>query len=136
MFGKNAKAEMLKRVPLFSDCSRAELARVAEIADEMAFPPGRTLIQEGKPGREFFVIADGSVDVRRKGRRLPQRGDASFFGEMALLTGKPRNASVTTTSPVRALVITDRAFKQLLDEVPSIRAKILTNLASRIPDGS
>ena len=57
MFGKNAKIELLKRVPLFSECSKRELEHIAQIADEIGFPAGRTLIEEGKPGREFFVIA-------------------------------------------------------------------------------
>ena len=132
MFGKNAKIELLKGVPLFSECSKSELARIAQVADEIAFPAGRTLIEEGKPGREFFVIADGTVDVRRGGRKLPQRGDSNYFGEMALLTGKPRNATVTTASPVRALVITDRAFKGLLHDVPSLSPKLLASLAARL----
>jgi CRP-like cAMP-binding protein len=90
-------------------------------------------MEEGKAGREFFVIADGTVEVRRGGRKLPHRGDSSSYGEIALLTGKPRSATVTTTSPVRALVITDRAFKQLLQDVPSLSAKLLANLAARLP---
>ena len=132
MFGKNAKIELLKRVPLFADCSKAELARIAQIADEIDFPAGRTLIEEGTTGREFFAIAEGTLEVRRGGRKLPQRGDPSSFGEMALLTGKPRTASVVTTSPVRALVINDRAFKQLLIDVPSLSSKLLATLAARV----
>ena len=133
MFGKDAKIALLERVPLFSECSRRELARVASIADEMHFPAGRTLIEEGKRGREFFVVVDGTVEVRRGGRKLPQRG-GNFYGEAALLTGKPRNASVRTTSPVRALVITDRAFDQLLRDVPQLQRKILAGLAARLDD--
>lgn len=132
MFGKNAKIELLKSVPLFADCSKSELANIALIADEISFPAGRTLIEEGKPGREFFVIAEGTVDVRRDGKKLSPRGDSNSFGEMALLTGKPRNATVTTTSPVRALVITDRAFKALLKDVPSLSTKLLASLAARL----
>ncbi len=132
MFGKNAKIELLRSVPLFADCSNRDLAHIAQIADEIGFPAGRTLIEEGKPGREFFVIAEGTVEVRRGGRKLPQRGDSSSFGELALLTGKPRSATVATTSPVRALVITDRAFDQLLRDVPSLSPKLLANLAARL----
>jgi CRP-like cAMP-binding protein len=134
MFGKNAKIELLKKVTLFSDCSKRELEHIAQIADEIGFPAGRTLIEEGKPGREFFVIAEGRVEVRRGGRKLTQRGDSSSFGEMALLTGKPRSATVTTTSPVRALVISDRAFKQLLQDVHSLSPKLLANLAARVAE--
>ena len=132
MFGKNAKIELLKRVPLFADCSKAELARIAQIADEIDFPAGRTLIEEGTTGREFFAIAEGTLEVRRGRRKLPPRGDPSSFGEMALLTGNPRTASVVTTSPVRALVINDRAFKQLLVDVPSLSPKLLATLAARV----
>jgi len=135
MFGKNAKIELLKGVPLFSDCSKRELADIAQVADEMGFPAGRTLIEEGKPGREFFIIADGTVEVRRGGCKLPARGDANSFGETSLLTGKPRNATVTTTSPVRVLVITDRAFQDLLRDVPSLAPKLLANLAERLDRG-
>jgi CRP-like cAMP-binding protein len=134
MFGKNAKIELLKGVPLFAECSKRELAYIAQVADEMAFPAGQTLIEEGKLGREFFVIADGTVEVRRGGRKLPDRGDPHSFGEMALLSGKPRNATVTTTSPVRTLVITGRAFRQLLEDVPSLAPKLLASLASRLVD--
>lgn len=132
MFGKNAKIEFLKRVPLFADCSQRELAEIAQVADEISFPAGRTLIVEGKPGREFIVVAEGTVEVRRGGRKLPQRGDSHSFGEMALLSGKPRSATVITTSPVRALVVTDRAFKQILRDVPSLSPKLLASLAARI----
>jgi CRP/FNR family cyclic AMP-dependent transcriptional regulator len=134
MFRKDAKVELLKRVPLFSECSRRELGEIAAIADEMRFPQGRTLITEGAAGREFFVIVDGTVEVRRGRRRVALEGGPSFFGEAALLTGKPRNATVTTTSPVQALVITDRAFHRLLRDSPSIQRKIIASLAARLAD--
>jgi CRP/FNR family transcriptional regulator, cyclic AMP receptor protein len=134
MFSKNSKMEMLKRVPLFSDCSKRELARIAGIADEVHFPAGRTLIKEGAIGREFIIVLDGTVEIRRGGRRISLKNGSNFFGEAALLTGAPRNATITTTSPVRALVITDRAFRRLLDETPAIQGKILTALASRLAD--
>ena len=128
------KIAWLKRVPLFSGCSRRELGEIAAIADEMRFPAGRTLIKEGAPGREFIVVLDGTVEVRRGGRKLPARGDMTFFGEAALLTGARRNATVTTTSPVQALVITDRAFHRLLADSPAIQGKILASLAARLAD--
>jgi CRP-like cAMP-binding protein len=134
MFGKKAKIELLRRVPLFAECSNRELAYIAQVSDETAFPAGSTLIEEGTLGREFFVIADGTVEVRRGGRKVPKRGDPHSFGEMALLNGKPRNATVTTTSPVRALVVTGRAFRQLLVDVPSLAPKLLASLAARLAD--
>jgi CRP-like cAMP-binding protein len=134
VFTKNAKVELLKRVPLFSDCSRRELAEIATIADEIHFPAGKALMKEGDVGKEFVVVVDGTVEVRRGGRRVPLKGDANFFGETALLTGTPRNATVTTTSPVRALVITARSFGRLLTDSPAIQRKILVSLAARLPD--
>ena len=133
MLARNAKIDRLKRVPLFSECSRVELAQVAGVADEVHFPAGRTLIEQGATGREFIVVLTGEVEVRRNGRRLPIDGDADFFGEAALLTGAKRNATVKTLSPVRALVITDRAFWRLLKDSPRIEGKILASLASRLP---
>jgi CRP-like cAMP-binding protein len=132
VFAKDVKIELLRRVPLFSECSKRQLAQLAAIADEMDFPAGRTLIKEGEAGRECFVIVDGSFELRRRGRRIALAGDANIFGEMALLTGSPRNATLTTLSPVRALVITDRAFNRLLNDQPGIQRKILASLAARL----
>ena len=134
MFKKDAKIVLLKQVPLFSECSGRELGEIAAIADEVNFPEGSMLIQEGATGREFIVVVDGTVEVWRGGRRLPLKGGVSFFGEAALLTGAPRNATVTTTSPVQALLITDRAFTRLLKESSQIQQKILASLAARLAD--
>lgn len=136
MFTKNAKVELLKQVPLFSDCSRRELTEIATITDEIHFPAGTALMKEGDVGKEFVVVVDGTVEVRRNGRPVPFKGDANFFGETALLTGTPRNATVTTTSPVRALVITARSFGRLLTDSPGIQRKILASLAARLPESS
>jgi len=134
VFRKDVKIARLKEVPLFAECSRRELAAIAAIADEIRFPEGRTLIREGAVGREFIVVLDGSVEVRRGGRRVPLRGDTSSFGEAALLTGARRNATVTATSPVQALVITSRAFRRLLEDSPAIQRKIFAILAARLAD--
>ena len=134
MFGKHAKIELLRQVPLFAECSKRELSYIAQVSGEIDFPAGHTLIEEGTLGREFFVIADGTVEVRRGGRKLAQRGDPNSFGEMALLSREPRSATVTTTSPVRGLVITGRDFRQLLADVPSVAPKLLESLAARLDE--
>jgi CRP-like cAMP-binding protein len=134
MLGRDAKIEMLKRVPLFSGCSRAELAQIASVADEVQLGAGRTLMKEGARGREFVVVIDGTVEVRRKGRRLREEANRQFFGEIALLTDAPRSATVTTSSDVRALVITDRAFRRLLDDQPRLQRRILATVALRLSD--
>ena len=129
---RNAKIELLRRVPLFEGCSQKELGQISTLADEISQPPGATLIKEGAKGREFFVLVDGTVDIRRKGRKLGSLDTGDFFGEIALLTETPRSATVVTATPVRLLVITGPAFRRLLDETPSIQGKVLTALARRV----
>ena len=130
--GHNSKIDLIKRVPLFSAASKQELAEIASIADEIDLPEGRTLISEGDAGREFFVLIAGSADVERGGKKVASLGPGDFFGEIALIAKTPRNATITTTSPVRALVITDRAFRHLLDHSPQISIGVLTALAERL----
>ena len=134
MLRKDAKLEQLGRVPLFSECSRRELSAIAAASDELLFPAGRTLIEQGATGREFIVVLTGEVEIRRDGRRIQPKGDTSAFGEAALLTGEPRNATVKAATDVRALVLTDRAFRRLLEDTPSIQRKLLASLAARVAD--
>jgi CRP/FNR family transcriptional regulator, cyclic AMP receptor protein len=130
--GKNTKVEMIRHVPLFSKLSKAGLNEVASIADEIDLPEGKDLTREGERGREFIVILEGGANVVKKGRRIAQLGEGDFLGEIALVTKQPRTATVTTTSPVRALVITDRDFTHLLRESPQIGQGVLEALAERL----
>jgi CRP/FNR family transcriptional regulator, cyclic AMP receptor protein len=136
MLRKNRKVELLRRVPLFAGCSKKELARIAIVADEIDFRPGKTLIREGEPGREFFVLVDGSAQISRKGKPIDTAGPGDFFGEMALLCDQPRNATVTTTSAVDALVVTARSFKALVGDNPLIALKVMRAVADRLPPGA
>jgi CRP/FNR family transcriptional regulator, cyclic AMP receptor protein len=133
MLRKNAKIELIRGVPLFAGCSNRELQEIAGIADELALPDGRTLTREGSTGQEFLVLVEGAAEVKRKGRKVNSLRSGDFLGEIALLTGAPRTATVTTTKPSRMLVITARDFKALLRRVPSIQLKVLDALASRLP---
>jgi CRP-like cAMP-binding protein len=130
--GSNSKVDLIKGVPLFSAASKQELAEIASIADEIDLPEGKVLIAEGDTGREFFVLIDGTAEVARGGKKVASIGPGDFFGEIALISKTPRNATITTTSPVRALVITDRAFRQLLDHSPQIQIGVLSALAERL----
>ena len=129
---KDAKIDLLKDVPLFAGCSKTELQRIASLADELDLGDGATLIREGERGREFIVIADGTVRVTRKGKQLRELGAGDFIGEIALVADVPRTATVTATSPVRLLVVTDRAFRGLLEQMPSIAKKVLQSLGERL----
>ena len=134
MLRKDAKIELLKRVPLFERCSKRELREIASLADELYLPSGRHLAQEGASGKEFVVLVEGTADVRRRGRKINTLRSGDFLGEIALITGAPRTATVTTTAGSRILVITSSSFRRLLREMPSIQQKVLEALAARIPD--
>ena len=123
---------MLKRVPLFADCSRRELEQIAQLADEIDLREGKELTHLGGAGREFFVLLEGEADVSQDGRSINTLGAGDFFGEIALVEDVPRTATVTATTPVRVLVITDRAFRQLLEKHPELQRKVLVALAQRV----
>lgn len=129
---RNAKIELLKKVPLFSECSKAELKELALVADELDLKEGRTLVREGRPGREFFILLDGTVRVSRGGRKLNDLGAGDWFGEIALLTDTPRTATVTASSPIRVLVVTDRSFRRVVERMPTIALKVLASVGDRL----
>jgi CRP/FNR family cyclic AMP-dependent transcriptional regulator len=130
--GKNAKIELLKRVPLFAGCSKTELREIALSADELDLRDGHVLTKEGRPGREFFVLIEGTARVTKDGKKLAELSDGDWFGEIALLTHTPRTATVTATSPVRVLVITDRAFRRVVETMPRIALKVLASVGQRL----
>jgi CRP-like cAMP-binding protein len=129
---KNMKLDLIKRIPLFAQCSAAELARVAAIADEFDMPEGKTLTKEGEPGLEFFVLVEGRVAVQQGQRKINELSDGDFFGEVSVLAGTPRTATVKTTTPSRLLVVTDRELTRLLRDSPGIQLKVLRALAQRV----
>ncbi|HET7352866.1 MAG TPA: cyclic nucleotide-binding domain-containing protein [Gaiellaceae bacterium] len=133
MLRKNAKIELLKRVPLFAQCSRAELAQIALLSTELNLPAGRTLMKEGEPGKEFIVLAEGRAEVRRKGRRVRELSDGDFLGEISLVAEIPRTATVTALTPLTVLLVTARDFRTLMREVPSLQPKVIYALAMRMP---
>jgi CRP/FNR family transcriptional regulator, cyclic AMP receptor protein len=130
--GSNAKIDLLKRVPLFTGCSKKELEALARIADEIDLSEGSVLTREGQPGREFFVLVEGEVEVTQSGDEIAQLRAGDWFGEIALLTKASRTATVTAASPVRVLVVTDRAFRQVLETTPSIAVKMLERVGERL----
>jgi CRP/FNR family transcriptional regulator, cyclic AMP receptor protein len=130
---RDNKVDLLRNVPLFSACSTKELRRIGAIADELKFREGKILTRQGGPGREMFILLDGTVKVERNGVQVNTLGPGDFLGEGALVLGKPRNATITATSPLRALVISDVNFKQLLTVDLSISTKVHETLAARTP---
>jgi voltage-gated potassium channel len=130
--GRNSKIDLLRKVPLFAGCSKAELAELARQTDELAIGEGRVLAREGQSGREFFVLVDGTVRITKNKRKVADLGPGEWFGEIALITRGPRTATVKASSPVRVLVLTDRAFRQVVQRVPSIALKVLASVGERL----
>ena len=130
--GSNAKVDLLKSVPLFAGCTKSELKQLASSTDEVDLREGYLLMREGRPGREFFVLIDGDVRVTVKDKKVADLSGGDWFGEIALLTKVPRTATITAISDVRALVLTDRSFRRVVETMPSIALKVLASVGDRL----
>jgi len=122
----------LHHVPLFASCTRKELQRIVASGDEVSFAAGKTLIEQGQPGREAFIVIKGIVSVRRNGRRIARLGAGAIVGELALLDNGPRTASVVCDTDVDVFVLDQRHLQTVLDEIPTLTRKLLTQLAGRV----
>jgi len=91
---RNGKADLLNKIPLFSECSGAELDAVAGVTDELRLPAGRVLMRQGTAGRELLVLVDGEVTVARAGATIAVRGSGDFIGKLALVTHTAPSATV------------------------------------------
>ncbi len=129
MAGTTGYLQHLADVPLFSSCSNRELQKIARAADEITVDEGREIVTQGATGHEAFIIIDGTARVVRNDQEIATMGPGDYFGELALLDGGPRTASVIATSPMTLLVLGQREFAGLIDEVPGLAHKILTSLA-------
>lgn len=132
----DAKTALIRSLPLFADCTAREIAQVAAIADEVILDAGRVMAQESADGHEFVVIAKGVAGVHRADQRIAKLKAGDFFGEIALLTGRPRTASVVAITKVDALVIEGHAFLRLLEDAPVIREKVERAVAERMAAAS
>jgi CRP/FNR family cyclic AMP-dependent transcriptional regulator len=108
------------------------MKEIVKLADEIDLREGKEMTREGSPGREFFVLLEGTADVKKNSRKVNTLGPGDFFGEIALVSHAPRTATVVATSPVRALVITDRSFRRLLDDSPQVKTKVMEAMAMRL----
>ena len=124
--------EALADVPLFSGLSRRHLKHVASLAEEERHEEGAELAEEGRAGDTFYVLLEGEAKVVRGGRRVARLLPGDFFGEIALIDGGPRTASVVAETPVQTLTITRKRFQKMLEEDPSIVVQMLEELARRL----
>jgi CRP/FNR family cyclic AMP-dependent transcriptional regulator len=129
---RNSYLEHLSQVTLFSAFSSRDLSKVAKASTELSFKAGAVLAEQGQRGREAFVILEGQATVTRNGRKVADLGPGSVVGELALLDPGPRTASVVAKSELTALVIGQREFFAVLEEVPALSRKLFAAMAARI----
>ena len=124
----------LAKIPLFKECTKKELQAVSRLVTPINVKAGKVLTKEGEAGREFMIIASGTATVRRKGRKIATLGPGDFFGELALLAGVPRTATVIAETDMVVEALNRAEFATLLDESPSIARKVLSAVAKRTYD--
>jgi CRP-like cAMP-binding protein len=132
MANQGTYLEQLATVPLLSSFSKRELTKVARAADEVHVAAGRTVVEQGHVGHECFVILDGQATVTVDSKKIASFGPGDHFGELALLDGGPRTATVTATTDLDLLVLGQRQFLGLLEELPALARKMLATLAGQI----
>jgi CRP-like cAMP-binding protein len=129
---KDERIELLRRVDLFSACNNTELGRIASLTTELAAQAGQVLTSRGEIALEFFVIIEGMARASRKDVELATLGPGSFFGELALLDGGKRTATVVAQTDMRLLVLSRREFPNLYRLNPSVADKIISELGARL----
>ena len=132
MARRDAFIDHLQQVQLFAACSRKDLQLVARRAEDVRVAAGKALITEGETGHEFFVIISGAASVTRHGQKIATLGPGDAFGELALLEKAPRNASVIADTDMELVVLGQREFAGIVDEVPGFARKLLAGMAKRL----
>jgi len=132
MARRDATADLLAQVPLFSACSKKELQQLAKLAQDIHVEAGHVVVREGAAGAEFFAIVSGEAEVSRHGTVVATLGPGAFFGDLALLDKAPRNATVTARTPMDLIVLGQREFGSILDDSPAFVRKLLVGLAHRL----
>jgi CRP-like cAMP-binding protein len=125
-------ADVLEGVGLFSRCTRRERRAVARHMQTAELPAGTDLVVEGEDGDALFVILSGSAVVLRNGVEVNRVGEGSYFGELAILDGSPRSATVRAESDVTVAVLGIRMFRTLLRELPDLAEQLLVGLAGQL----
>jgi CRP-like cAMP-binding protein len=126
------KLAALRAVPLFQGMSDRSVESIAELAADASFAAGAVLVREGDPGDSFLIIRDGSATVEQGGSTVRELGSGDYLGEISLIDGRPRTATVIASRPVDAWTIDRAGFTRLMDEYPSVRYELLNALTQRI----
>jgi CRP/FNR family transcriptional regulator, cyclic AMP receptor protein len=129
---RSQKVDVLKNIPMFSYLTRKQLEEVARHADEVEVEAGKVIARQGERGHEMVVIVSGTATVTRGDVTMATLRAGDFFGEMSLLDGKPRSASVVADEPMSLLIISAREFEPLLLEIPKLGVRLLMAMAARL----
>lgn len=124
--------DTLKNINIFSECSTRELKAISRLITQVRKKEGANLTVEGTPGREFLIIVEGEATVRRNGKVIARLGPGDFFGELAVVAGVPRTATVTADTDMVLEALDRREFASLLDESPTLAKKILVGAVKRL----
>ena len=122
------KIDLLKKVPLFSNLSQRHLKEIGKYTDQLKVDAARVLAQQGKTGLDFIFIVEGKARVEKDGESIRQLSEGDFFGEISLIDGEPRTATVIAETNMTLLIVDKRSFDHLLDTVPDLQRKILISL--------
>lgn len=122
----------LRSVPLFSSLSDKDLRAILEISKEVSMEPGHRIVEQDGSAIGFHLILEGEADIEISGRHVSTFGPGDYFGEVSLIDGKPRTATVTTKTAMRTLVIPSWSFNTVLDRYPSISKELLLMLCARL----
>lgn len=128
----NPKADALAGVPLFSRCSRKELEFLASRTDEVDVPPKYLLIKQGSPSDSFYVLMEGKADVEVDGKARPPLKEGDFFGEISMLDRGPATATVVTSTPVKAMVMSHAQFREAIKSSDPLLSTVIAAMADRL----
>jgi CRP-like cAMP-binding protein len=133
MTNLDERVDLLRHAWLFTECTDEELSRIAGLARPQDAAAGTELCVEGEPGDDFFVLVDGNAEARVGGEKMSDLGPGSFFGEMALIDGGDRLATIVTTSPSKLLVLSRNDFNTMLSSaMPHVAPKLMQVMGERI----
>jgi CRP/FNR family cyclic AMP-dependent transcriptional regulator len=124
--------DLLRLVPLFNGMTDRSFEAIARLASETDFAAGEEIVRQGAPGDRFVIIVTGRARVERDGHQLRELGPGDFLGEISLVDGSPRTATVTATEPIHALIVDRTGFLELIDRIPVFRLEVLNALTERI----
>jgi len=133
---KEAVIAMLEKNPLWAGLDKKDLEAIVKASDEKKFETGDIILGKGEGGVGFYLIMDGSVDVKSDSKILAKLGPGQFFGEMAVLDNQPRSADVVAAGPSRCFIISEWSFKALISQNPRIALRMLQELVRRLRDAN